>query len=67
MTLTARKVLADFDQLAAPEQATVLAELLRRAALGPHDLPEDADLIAVADRLFVELDRREQRGESKTR
>ena len=67
MTQTARKVLADFDQLAESEQATVLAELLRRAALGPHDLPKDADLSAAADRLFVELDRREQRGETETR
>ncbi len=67
MTQTARKVLADFDQLADAEQATVLAELLRRAALGPHGLPEDPDLVAAADRLFVELDRREQRGESETR
>jgi hypothetical protein len=26
----------------------------------PHDLPSDEDLIACADRLFVELDRAEQ-------
>ena len=67
MTQTARKVLADFDRLAESEQATVLAELLRRSALAPHDLPEDADLVAAADRLFSELDRREQRGESETK
>jgi hypothetical protein len=67
MTQTARKVLADFDQLAESEQATVLAELLRRSALAPHDLPEDADLVAAADRLFDELDRREQHGESETK
>jgi hypothetical protein len=67
MTQTARKVLADFDRLAESEQAAVLAQLLRRAALGPHDLPEDEDLVAAADRLFIEMDRREQLGESETR
>jgi hypothetical protein len=67
MTQTARQVLADFDQLAESEQASVLGELLRRAALSPHDLPEDVDLVAAADRLFGELDRREDHGESETR
>jgi hypothetical protein len=28
--------------------------------LAPHDLPTDEDLVTAADRLFVELDRREQ-------
>jgi hypothetical protein len=37
-----------------------LAELLRRLALAPHDLPDPDDLTAAADQLFVELDRREQ-------
>jgi len=35
------------------------AELARRVALAPHDLPQD-DLVAAADRLFTELDRRER-------
>jgi hypothetical protein len=59
MTLAAKKVLEDFDALPDQERAEVLAELLRRAALAHHDLPEDTDLTAAADRLFVELDRRE--------
>jgi hypothetical protein len=37
-----------------------MAELARRVALAPHDLPQDEDLVAAADRLFTELDRREQ-------
>jgi hypothetical protein len=37
-----------------------MAELARRVALAPHDLPQDEDLVATADRLFTELDRREQ-------
>ena len=38
----------------------LVAELARRVALAPHDLPHDNDLVAAADRLFTELDRREQ-------
>jgi len=37
-----------------------VAELVRRLALGPDDLPYDDDLVAAADRRFVELDRHEQ-------
>jgi hypothetical protein len=35
------------------------AELVRRLAWGPYDLPHDDDLDAAADRLFVEADRPE--------
>jgi hypothetical protein len=34
--------------------------LARRVALAAHDAPADEDLIAAADRLFTDLDRREQ-------
>lgn len=60
MTQAAQKLLEEFDALQDRERAEVLAELLRRVALAPHDLPDADDLTAVADRLFVELDRREQ-------
>jgi hypothetical protein len=40
--------------------AKVLAELLRRVALAPRDLPDADDLTAAAGRLFIELERREQ-------
>jgi hypothetical protein len=40
MTQAAEKLLEDFDALPDREQAEVLAELLRRIALAPHDLPE---------------------------
>lgn len=60
MTRGAKKLLDEFEVLPDKEQAEVLAELLRRAAVAPHDLPTDEDLLAAADRLFVELDRREQ-------
>jgi DNA-directed RNA polymerase specialized sigma24 family protein len=54
-----KKLLEEFDTLQ-EEQAEVLAELLRRVAGTPHDLPDAEDLVAVADQVFVELDRREQ-------
>jgi len=53
-------VLEQFDALADEDRAEVVAELLRRSAFAPHDLPEEDDLVAAADRLFAELDRHEQ-------
>lgn len=64
MTQTAQRLLAEFEQLAEPERVEVLNELLRRVALNPHELPTDADLVAVADQLFVALDEREQPGDA---
>jgi len=60
MTQAAKKLLEEFDALQDLDRAEVLAELLRRVALAPHDLPDPDDLTAAADCLFVELDRREQ-------
>jgi hypothetical protein len=60
MTQASKKLLEEFDALQDAERAEVLAELLRRVALAPHDLPDADDLTAAADRLLVELDRREQ-------
>jgi len=60
MTQGAKKLLDAFDALPAQDRAEVFNELLRRIALSPHDLPQDEDLIAAADRLFADLDRREQ-------
>lgn len=60
MTQAAKKLLEEFEALQEADRAEVLAELLRRVALAPHDLPGPDDLTAAADRLFSELDRREQ-------
>ena len=60
MTQGAKKLLEEFETLPEPDRAEVLLELLRRTALAPHDLPDSDDLTAAADRLFLELDRREQ-------
>jgi hypothetical protein len=60
MTQAAKKLLEEFDALQEGDRAEVLAELLRRVALAPHDLPDSDDLVSAADQIFLELDRREQ-------
>ncbi|OLC47043.1 MAG: hypothetical protein AUH43_12585 [Acidobacteria bacterium 13_1_40CM_65_14] len=60
MTQAAKKLLDEFDALPDQDRSELVAELVRRVALAPHDLPQDDDLVAAADRLFVEMDRREQ-------
>lgn len=60
MTHAAKKLLDDFDALQDQDRAEVLTELLRRVAFAPHDLPGPDELTAAADRLFTELDHREQ-------
>jgi hypothetical protein len=60
MTQASKKLLDEFDALPDQDRAELVAELLRRTAFAPHDLPEDDDLVAAADRLFIALDRFEQ-------
>jgi hypothetical protein len=60
MTQAAKKLLEEFDTVQVGDRAEVLAELLRRVALAPHNLPDLEDLVAAADQIFLELDRREQ-------
>ena len=60
MTHAAKKLLDEFEALPDAIRAEVVAELVRRVAFAPHDLPTDTDLVAAADHLFLELDRREQ-------
>lgn len=59
MTQAAKKLLEQFEALPEADRSAIVAELARRVALAPHDLPNDQDLVASADRLFSELDRRE--------
>jgi hypothetical protein len=56
MTQAAKKLLEEFDALQDVDRAEGLAELLRRVAMAPHDLPDPNDLTAAADQLFLELD-----------
>ena len=60
MTQASQKLLDAFDALPEQDRVELVAELLRRTAFAPHDLPQDNDLVAAADRLFLDLDRREQ-------
>ena len=59
MTQATKKLLEEFDALPERDRSELVAELARRVAMSPHDAPQDEDLVAAADRLFVELDRRE--------
>jgi len=59
MTPATKKLLEEFDALPDQDRSELVAELARRVALAPHDLPQDDDLVAAADHLFSELDRRE--------
>jgi len=60
MTQATKKLLDEFDALPDRDRSELVAELARRVALAPHDAPRDEDLVAAADRLFIELDRRER-------
>lgn len=60
MTQATQKLLEEFEALPDGERSKLVAELARRVALGPHDLPQDEDLVATADHLLSELDRRER-------
>jgi hypothetical protein len=48
MTQAVQKLVLDFEGLPEPERQQLLAELLRRAATEPHDLPNDPDLVGAA-------------------
>jgi hypothetical protein len=43
MTQVAKKLLEEFEALQESDRTEVLAELLRRIALAPHDLPDSDD------------------------
>jgi hypothetical protein len=60
MTRATKELLDVFETLPDDERSELVAELARRVALAAHDAPADEDLLAAADRLFVQLDQREQ-------
>jgi hypothetical protein len=59
MSPGAKSVLEAFDSLSSEEREEVLGELLRRAGHSDHESPGDEELLAAADQVFMELDRRE--------
>ncbi len=56
----AERILAEFEALPDQERSELVAEIARRVAHAPHDVPSDEDLIAAADELFGDLDHRER-------
>jgi hypothetical protein len=60
VTDATQKLLDDFEALPDRDRSELVAELARRVSLASHDLPQEDDLLAAADRLFTELDRRER-------
>ena len=56
MTDTARRLLDTFDALPEPERQEVAREILRRTALAEHGSLENAEVVAVADEVFRELE-----------
>ena len=60
MTQATQKLIEEFEGLPDRDRSELVAELARRVAVAPHDLPNDGDLVAMADNLFADLDRREQ-------
>ena len=57
MSETAKRLLDTFDALPDPERHEVACEILRRTALAEHGALQDAELAALADEVFRELDR----------
>jgi hypothetical protein len=60
VTPVVEKLVAEVEALPEAQRQEVIAALLRRAQVEPHDLPQDQDLVTAADVLFQETDRREQ-------
>lgn len=60
MTDTAKRLLDTFDSLPEPERQEVAREILRRTALAEHPSLEDAELLALADEVFLALDHAEK-------
>jgi hypothetical protein len=56
----AKRLLDTFDALPEPERQEVAREILRRTALAVHGSPEEAELVALADEVFRELDHAEE-------
>ena len=62
MTNAARQLIDSFEALPEQEKHQVLAQLLRSLMDKPYASPSDEDLIAAADLVFQEYDRREEQG-----
>jgi len=61
MSDAAKKIIEAFEALPAGERQEVIREILRRAAVVDLGFPTDEELVAAADEIFRDLDRRERR------
>jgi hypothetical protein len=61
VTDAARKILDSLDALPEADRREVFREILRRVALIEHGALSDADLVAAADEVFLEIERDENR------
>ena len=59
MTETAQRFLRSFKALPRSDQHDVLVSLLRLPIDAAHSAPSDEELVAVADDVFLELDKAE--------
>ncbi len=57
VTQAVKRLIDEYDALSESERREALIEILRRAAMEPHEAPSDEDLVATADAGFQELDR----------
>ena len=56
MTETTKRLLDTFAELPEPEPQEVAREILRRTALVEYGSLEDAEIVAMADEVFRDLD-----------
>lgn len=66
MTAKVLEVVDTFQRLSEAEQREALAEILRRSTAQECSSLSDAELTALADELFLEMDRAEARDEEST-
>ena len=59
MSKIAKTLLDTFDALPDPERQEVTREILRRTVRAEYGPPDDEELLALADDVFLELDRGE--------
>jgi len=61
MGTAAENLIESFEALDSMDQQEVLAELLRRTLDRRYQTPADKELLRVADEIFLDMDRRENK------
>ena len=60
MTKAARRLIETFESLPDDDKRVVTIAILRQSAVEEHAPVDEAELILVADQVFLDLDRREE-------